>query len=200
MGHMNLLKANWTGKVGQTVGAKWKGLSTIRVYTKPAYTNTPAQEVVRSVFASLTQLFTPFMAQLKHLSAMSTKNMSLRNALIRANKAQIQNGTFDIQTVIFSRGGLPNISAFTVGTVTPGSQRTLTWTPPAAGLYTSNAQVVAIMRNEDAINMGVESANVSTGLITFGDYSRVAGNVDIWAYVLDFHGSSKIASNSVHIV
>lgn len=40
---MNTLKGNYTGKVGQTVGSKWKNLSTERVFTKPSNPNTEAQ-------------------------------------------------------------------------------------------------------------------------------------------------------------
>ena len=54
MGKMNLLKANWEGKVGQTVGAKWKNKSTIRTYTKPSNPNTAGQQSVRGVFAEMT--------------------------------------------------------------------------------------------------------------------------------------------------
>ena len=53
MGIMNLLKADWKGKVGQTVGAKWKNKSTIRTYSIPADPKTAAQLEVRDAFMSL---------------------------------------------------------------------------------------------------------------------------------------------------
>ena len=72
MGKMNLLKANWEGKVGQTVGAKWKNKSTIRTYTKPSNPNTSGQQSVRGVFAEMTSFVAMFADQIKYLSALNT--------------------------------------------------------------------------------------------------------------------------------
>ena len=96
---MNLLKANWEGKVGQTVGAKWKNLSTIRTYTKPSNPNTSDQQKVRSVFAQMTTFVALFADQIKYLSALNTAGQSVRNAIIQANKEQIMSGTFAKDTI-----------------------------------------------------------------------------------------------------
>ena len=92
MGKMNLLKANWEGKVGQTVGAKWKNKSTIRTYTKPSNPDTAAQQSVRTVFGDMTSFVALFADQIKYLSALDTAGQSVRNAIIQANKDQIEAG------------------------------------------------------------------------------------------------------------
>ena len=95
MGVMNLLKADWKGKVGQTVGAKWKNLSTIRTYTKPSNPDTAAQQVTRSGFKEVSSFAALFSDQIKQLSALDTRGMSVRNAIISANSEMVKNGALN---------------------------------------------------------------------------------------------------------
>jgi hypothetical protein len=50
---MNLLKASYTGKVGETVGAQWKGKSTVRTYAKHRSHSSIAQLDAFDVHAQL---------------------------------------------------------------------------------------------------------------------------------------------------
>ena len=83
MGKMNLLKANYEGKVGQTVGAKWKNVSTLRTYTKPSNPNTDAQQTVRSGFKAINEFVALFADQIRYKSALDTSGMSVRNAIVK---------------------------------------------------------------------------------------------------------------------
>ena len=199
MGKMNLLKGNWEGKVGQTVGAKWKNKSTIRTYTKPSNPKTAAQMSVRSAFASMTAYVALFADQIKYLSALNTSGQSVRNAIIQANKMQISGGTFDKSTLMVSKGGLQKVTN-EQATETTG-KITVTWDKPTATNFTKDAKLVAICIQEssglvevlEAEAKPVGSATVS-GNITFA-----AGNVDIYVYFLDKRGSNKVASLSDYL-
>lgn len=199
MGKMNLLKGNWEGKVGQTVGAKWKNKSTIRTYTKPSNPKTAAQMSVRSAFAQMTAYVALFADQIKYLSALNTSGQSVRNAIIQANKMQISDGTFNKATLMVSKGGLQKVT--NENATESAGKITITWDKPTATNFTKDAKLVAICVQEssglvevlEAEAKPVGSATVS-GNITFG-----AGNVDVFVYFLDKRGSNKVASLSDYL-
>lgn len=196
---MNLLKGNWEGKVGQTVGAKWKNKSTIRTYTKPSNPKTAAQMSVRSAFAQMTAYVALFADQIKYLSALNTSGQSVRNAIIQANKMQISDGTFDKATLMVSKGGLQKVTNEQASE--SAGKITVTWDKPTATNFTKDAKLVAICVQEssglvevlEAEAKPAGSATVS-GNITFG-----AGDVDVFVYFLDKRGSNKVASLSDYL-
>lgn len=199
MGKMNLLKGNWEGKVGQTVGAKWKNKSTIRTYTKPSNPKTAAQMSVRSAFSQMTAYVALFADQIKYLSALNTSGQSVRNAIIQANKMQISDGTFDKATLMVSKGGLQKVTNEQANA--SAGKITITWDKPTATNFTKDAKLVAICVQEssglvevlEAEAKPVGSATVS-GNITFG-----TGDVDVFVYFLDKRGSNKVASLSDYL-
>ena len=199
MGKMNLLKGNWEGKVGQTVGAKWKNKSTIRTYTKPSNPKTAAQMSVRSAFAQMTAYVALFADQIKYLSALNTSGQSVRNAIIQANKMQISDGTFNKASLMVSKGGLQKVT--NEQATESAGKITVTWDKPTATNFTKDAKLVAICVQEssglvevlEAEAKPVGSATVS-GNITFA-----AGNVDVFVYFLDKRGSNKVASLSDYL-
>lgn len=193
---MNLLKANWEGKVGQTVGAKWKNLSTIRTYTKPSNPNTSDQQKVRGVFAQMTSFVALFADQIKYLSALNTSGQSVRNAIIQANKAQIMGGTFDKATLIISKGGLQKVAGESANQA--AGKVTVTWDNPTATNFTENAKLVAVMVQPTSGLVEVAEADAKAGTLT-GNITFASGSVDIYVYYLDKRGSNKVASISDHL-
>ena len=193
---MNLLKANWEGKVGQTVGAKWKNLSTIRTYTKPSNPNTSDQQKVRGVFAQMTSFVALFADQIKYLSALNTSGQSVRNAIIQANKEQIMSGTFSKDTLIISKGGLQKVAGEAASQET--GKVTVTWNAPTATNFTENAKLVAVMVQPTSGLVEVAEANATAGTLT-GNITFASGSVDIYVYYLDKRGSNKVASISDHL-
>lgn len=193
MGKMNLLKANWEGKVGQTVGAKWKNKSTIRTYTKPSNPSTAGQQSVRGVFASMTSFVAMFADQIKYLSALNTAGQSVRNAIIQANKAQIMDGTFNKETLLISKGGLQKVAGENA-TETSG-KITVTWTKPTATNFTVNAELIAVMVQPASGLVEVVTAPATTETVS-GTMTFAQGNVDVYVYYLDKRGSNKVASAS----
>lgn len=199
MGKMNLLKANWEGKVGQTVGAKWKNKSTIRSYTKPSNPDTAAQQTVRAVFGSMTSFVALFADQIKYLSALNTAGQSVRNAIIQANKTQIETGTFDKSTLLISKGGLQKVAGET-GTAAEGIV-TINWTNPTATNFTENAKLIAVLVQQSSglvEVMETDAKSVTSPSVT-GSIVFESGTVDAYVYFLDKRGSNKVASISDYL-
>lgn len=198
MGKMNLLKANWEGKVGQTVGAKWKNRSTIRTYTKPSNPKTAAQVAVRTAFKEMTSFVALFADQIKYLSALNTSGQSVRNAIIQANKMQIQDGTFEKTDLIISKGGLQKVAGENAEAATKKVK--VTWNNPTATNFTDKAKLVAVMVQESSglVDVVTEDAKKGTAGVTSSiDFDT--GNVDVYVYYLDVRGSSKVASISDYL-
>lgn len=195
MGLINLLKANYTGKVGQTVGAKWKDKSTVRTFSKPANPRTDAQVNVRSGFSALTSFTALFADQIKYLSALNTSGMSVRNAIIKLNKGMIPQNSFDKATLLISNGGL-QVPANVVAAEETGKVK-ITWDEPTATNFSANAKLIVVAIQEDSGIVEVFEAPYNgatqTGLATFA-----TGDVDVYAYYIDKRGSNKVGSKSVY--
>ena len=196
MGIMNLLKADWKGKVGQTVGAKWKNKSTIRTYSIPADPKTAAQLEVRDAFKELTSYVALFSDQIKYLTALDTSGMSVRNAIIKLNKAMVGPSGFDKANLLISKGGLQKIAGFTPAIAT--NRLSATWTAPTATNFTADAKIiiVGVQQNSGMVEVieADATAGTASGTLTFA----AAENIDVFAYYLDKRGSSKVASESIY--
>lgn len=198
MGKMNLLKGNWEGKVGETVGAKWKNKSTIRTYTKPANPNTAAQQSVRSVFAQMTSFVAMFADQIKYLSALNTAGQSVRNAIIQINKSMIADGTFNKENLLISKGGLQKVAGENAEAATKKVK--VTWNNPTATNFTAEAKLIAVMVQAESGLVDVVEAPATEG--TTGVTSGIdfgTGSVDVYVYFLDKRGSNKVASISDYL-
>lgn len=198
MGKMNLLKGNWEGKVGETVGAKWKNKSTIRTYTRPSNPNTAAQQSVRSVFAQMTSFVAMFADQIKYLSALNTAGQSVRNAIIQINKSMIADGTFNKANLLISKGGLQKVSGESAEAATKKVK--VTWNNPTATNFTADAKLIAVMVQAESGLVDVVEAPATEGTtgVTSGiDFAT--GSVDVYVYFLDKRGSNKVASISDYL-
>lgn len=195
MGKMNLLKANYSGKVGQTVGAKWKDQSTLRTYSTPANPNTEAQKSVRGAFAELTKFTALFADQIKYLSALDTSSMSVRNAIIKLNKEMIQNDSVDFEQLSISKGGLQKPTSVVM--TNASGQPKFTWAAPTATNFTEDAKAVAVFVDPTDQIVEVVTAKATDlaaeATIDFGTDTDVYG----YLYFLDKRGTNKIASLSV---
>lgn len=195
MGILNLLKGNYTGRVGQTVGAKWKDKSTVRTYSVPSNPRTDAQMSVRGGFSSVTKFTALFADQIKYLSALNTAGMSVRNAIIKLNKGMISANSFDKASFLISNGGL-QIPA-NVAAIEETGKVKITWDEPTATNFSTNAKLVVVAVQEASGIVEVFEAPYNgatqTGLATFQ-----TGDVDVYAYYIDKRGSNKVGSKSVY--
>lgn len=196
MGKMNLLKANWIGKVGETVGAKWKNKKTIRTYSIPANPKTDAQMSVRGVFASMTSFVALFSDQVKYLTSLDVRGMSVRNAIIKANKAQIDAGTFDPETLVVNKGGLPTVSSLTVAAWGTSGTITATWTKPTATNISEKARMVVVMVDNTAKVAVAADALLSAETINVPMQGTSGNKIDCYYYIIDYRGSSRVGSVS----
>lgn len=196
MGKMNTLKGNYIGKVGQTVGAKWKNLSTERVFTKPANPNTQAQQTVRSGFKAINAFVALFADQIRYKSALDTSGMSVRNAIVKLNKEMVAGNSFNKANLVVSKGGLQKVAG-EAATASAGKV-TVTWTAPTATNFTENAKLVAVMVQEDSGMVEVVEASADAGTLE-STLTFLTGDVDIYVYYLDKRGSNKIASISDYL-
>ena len=196
MGKMNTLKGNYIGKVGQTVGAKWKNLSTERVFTKPANPNTQAQQTVRSGFKAINAFVALFADQIRYKSALDTSGMSVRNAIVKLNKEMVASNTFNKSNLIISKGGLQKVAGEAASA--SGGKVTVTWTAPTATNFTENAKLVAVMVQESSGMVEVVEAAADAGTLE-STLTFITGDVDIYVYYLDKRGSNKIASLSDYL-
>lgn len=196
MGKMNLLKANWYGKVGQTVGAKWKNKSTIRTYTKPSNPDTAAQQTVRGGFASVTSFVALFADGIRYKSALDTAGQSVRNAIIKLNKEMVATGALVKADLLISKGGLqkPAVSAAALS----ADKVSVTFAEPTATNFTNKAKliVVAVDDTDGVVDVfeAAPDAGTATGTVTFSG----TNDIDVYAYWLDYRGSNKVASASVY--
>ena len=196
MGKMNLLKANYEGKVGQTVGAKWKNLSTLRTFTKPSNPNTDAQQTVRNGFKDVNSFVALFADQIRYKSALNTAGMSVRNAIVKLNKEQVSGNAFNKATLIVSKGGLQKVAG---EQATEASGKiTITWTAPTATNFTEDAKLIAVCIQEASGMVEVLEASADALTVT-GSQTFETGDVDIYVYFLDKRGSNKIASLSDYL-
>jgi len=178
------------------VGAKWKNKSTVRSYTKPAYTNTPGQQTVRQGFGEITSFVALFADQLKSFSALNTKGMSVRNAIIKLNKDMVSMGGLDESVLKISRGGLPNVAAFTPTLKSANGGFSATWTPVQGVTITDKAKVIAVFVDPDNSFAAVGSALNSAGSLDLSVAVPASGSFHCYYYVLDFRGSSRVGSPS----
>lgn len=198
MGKMNLLKANWEGKVGETVGAKWKNKKTIRTYTKPSNPNTQAQRTVRSAFKGITSFVALFADQIKYLTALNTAGMSVRNAIIKLNKSMIDLGTVTIPSMMISKGGLQKPTG--VNAVKDAAAKTVTvsWYTPTATNFTDDAKAVVVIVDDTNALAEVVTATAKGGEATGKIEFEGAGTIHTFVYFLDKRGNAKVSSDSVY--
>ena len=198
MGKLNLLKGAYEGKVGQTVGAKWKNKSTVRTFTKPSDPKTQAQMDVRNAFAAMTSFVALFADQIKYISPLSTAGMSVRNAIIKQNKAQIQGNAFDAANLIIAKGGLQKPSTVVVTKEETTNVIKATFAKPTATNFTKKAiaVLVAVDKTNQVVDVatGPASEGSVTGTIAFAG----TGKVDTYLYFLDYRGTAKVGSLSVY--
>lgn len=198
MGKMNLLKANWEGKVGETVGAKWKNKKTIRTYTKPSNPNTQAQRTVRTAFKDITSFVALFADQIKYLSALDTAGMSVRNAVIKLNKAMIESGTVNFAQLLISKGGLQKPVGFQMDL--EGSVKVIefSWQEPTATNFTKEARAVIVVVDSTTDTTEVVTADAKEGSAKTTLTYNPDDSINCYMYYLDKRGNAKVASASVN--
>lgn len=198
MGKLNILKAAYYGKVGETVGAKWKNKNTVRVLTIPSNPNTMAQQTVRTGFKDISKFVALFADQIKTMSALNTRGMSVRNAIIKENKMMVSAGTLNAANLVISKGGLPTPQ----GAAATASQATGEITVPVTQITGSNvtakAKIVVVAVSQNAQQAWVNVGDNQTGNVTITTGVTGVNPFDVYIYAIDYRGSAKVGSLSRH--
>lgn len=196
MGKLNILKAAYYGKVGETVGAKWKDKNTVRVLTIPSNPNTMAQQTVRTGFSEISKFVSLFADQIKTVSALNTRGMSVRNAIIKINKEMVSAGSLTAADLVISRGGLP----VPQGAAATGAQADGTLTVPVTQItgtnVTQKAKIIVVAVSQSQNMAWVETKDNTAGNVTIA--TGIAGTepFDVYIYAIDYRGSAKVGSLS----
>ena len=196
MGKLNILKAAYYGKVGETVGAKWKDKNTVRVLTVPSNPNTQAQQTVRTGFSQISKFVALFADQIKTVSALNTRGMSVRNAIIKENKEMVAGGSLDAQNLVISKGGLPTPG----GAAASGAQATGVITVPLVKIsgtnVTAKAKIVIVVVSQTASQAWVKVVDNTTASETVNTGVTGTEPMDVYIYAIDYRGSAKVGSLS----
>lgn len=198
MGKLNILKAAYYGKVGETVGAKWKNKNTVRVLTIPSNPNTMAQRTVRTGFKDISKFVALFADQIKTVSALNTRGMSVRNAIIKENKMMVSAGALNAANLVISKGGLPTPQ----GANATGAQGTGVVTVPVTKITGSNvtpkAKIVVVVVSQTAQQAWVAVENNAAKDVTVDTGLAGPNPFEVYVYAIDYRGSAKVGSLSRH--
>lgn len=198
MGLLNLIKGSWDGKVGEFVGAKWKNKKTLRVYSTPSNPNTAAQQTVRTGFKELSSFVALFADGIKSLTALNVRSMSVRNAIIALNKDMVTDGALTVGDLQISRGGLPSPVTFAATSTADNGTLACTWTAVTGSTITAKAKIVVVAVDKTN-NIGyVGSAPNADGTFNLPVSNPSGTHFDVYAYLLDYRGSTKVASVSIY--
>ncbi len=199
MGILNLLKGTYGGKVGATVGSKWKNKGTIRTYAIPSNPNTSAQQTTRTGFKEVSSFIALFSDQIKRLSALDTRGMSVRNSIMHLNADQIKTGSLTAASLLISKGGLPNVTGFTASVPAGLATISCTWSESVAPSITTKATVVVVIVDESNKKAFVGSALNSAETLSIPGPIEASADLSVYYYLLDYRGSSKVASTSEYL-
>lgn len=198
MGKLNLLKASYSGRVGETVGAKWKDQNTVRVFTKPSNPNTQAQQTVRKGFGDTSKFVALFSDQIKTLTALNTRSMSVRNAILKLNKAMVAAGTFEADQLVISTGGLPTPVVGQVQAAQADGNVTIPVTAIQGTNITAKAKIVAVVVSQQNGMAWVGTNDNQTANITVATGLTGTDPLEVYVYAIDYRNSAKVGSVSTH--
>lgn len=196
MGKLNILKAAYYGKVGETVGAKWKDKNTVRVLTVPSNPNTMAQQTVRTGFSEISKFVSLFADQIKTVSALNTRGMSVRNAIIKINKEMVSAGSLTAADLVISRGGLPVPQGAAASGAQANGELTIPVTQITGTNVTQKAKIVVVAVSQSQNMAWVQTKDNTAGNVTIA--TGIAGTepFDVYVYAIDYRGSAKVGSLS----
>lgn len=196
MGKLNILKAAYYGKVGETVGAKWKDKNTVRVLTLPSNPNTQAQQTVRTGFSEISKFVALFSDQIKTVSALNTRGMSVRNAIIKENKEMVAAGSLTPDDLVISKGGLPTPGGAAASGAQASGDITIPLVKIAGTNVTAKAKIVIVVVSQTASQAWVKVVDNTTASETVATGVTGTNPMDVYIYAIDYRGSAKVGSLS----
>jgi len=137
MAIQNFLNGGYIGKLGQTVGQRWKDKKIIRTYVVPKNPNTPAQKQMREQFATANRLAQQAMTINGHQGIWDTSKVPEYSQRVGQAMRRLRLGYSEQDSLpLFPEGQSPaSVLAIQNVTYDPGNQ---SWTFAAAGFDINN--------------------------------------------------------------
>jgi len=125
MAKLQFFKGALTGRLGEFVGSKWKGINYLRMHAIPANPRTEDQVSVRLVFASISAFASALYAGGLLEAIPPAKRMTERNTVFKANKKMFTDKVFTAAALQVSK---PNYGLSPTGCSAAWNQSTKTFT------------------------------------------------------------------------
>lgn len=111
MAKQNFLGGGYIGKLGQTVGQRWKDQKIVRTYVKPANPNTPAQQNARAMFATANKLAQQAMNINGHTGVWDTSTCPEYSQRVGQAMRRLRAGYTEQQSLpLYPEGSLPEVN------------------------------------------------------------------------------------------
>jgi hypothetical protein len=94
MARLRFIQGAITGKLGEFVGSRWKGINYIKTFTKPSNPRTEGQISIRKVFKYLSLFASALFSKGLLVFVPPARRMTERNSVFKANKSMLTNKTF----------------------------------------------------------------------------------------------------------
>jgi hypothetical protein len=107
MARLSFFKGAVTGKLGEFVGSKWKGINYLRLYAKPSNPRTEGQISIRAVFKAVSLFASALFGNGFLAFVPPAKQMTERNSVFRANRQMFTNKTFIPEALQISKSNYP---------------------------------------------------------------------------------------------
>jgi hypothetical protein len=120
MARLRFIKGTITGRLGEFVGSRWKGINYIKTYAAPTNPRTPKQVVVRSIFKMISTLATALFKAGVYNTFPPYRRMTARNAVIRANGELFANNDDDVVPIAIAPSNINPFTTFFIDDVTVG--------------------------------------------------------------------------------
>lgn len=129
MAKQNFLGGGYIGKLGQTVGQRWKDQKIVRTYVKPANPNTPAQQNARAMFATANKLAQQAMNINGHTGVWDTSTCPEYSQRVGQAMRRLRAGYTEQQSLpLYPEGSLPEINTTLQNYVYDQQAQTVTFT------------------------------------------------------------------------
>ena len=171
MGKLNLLRAGYEGKVGQTYGVAKKGLYDIKATPFSHTPHNTRQNTAKDEFTGLNRIASRVVKKMWKYLSLSDKDMYRNNALCKAWKGALKGGVFSIENLkeVISEEGKLRID-------------TIEFNPQ---LFTFSYSANEVNPDEKSINQVIYLAIITNRQITKADVSG-RGNSLLLSSVFDY--------------
>lgn len=173
------------GKVGDVVGASWKGIPYIRQYVIPANPNTDAQKAERDLFRDIVYIAKTLLGPVLQVfwDPFLRQNSGWAQFIGETRKVYLEEGTYD--NVLIARGTLEGSIITTAGYL--GGNVSFVWGPTVLGNGSpDDAACVFVydMENKVGFFQATDVRSDASSVLAVGA-GRTVANLQAWLFFAD---------------